>query len=199
MIARIYRGITLDLLSIFLYVLLAVVAGFIIYGLTGDRREKQKAKNAEIKKAKLEGTYRTNKAGKIGAFFGGLFLYLYFALLFTFSTSWVAVGLVIGLFVGILFSVLAVFIGSVAEEKGRSFAAFFFLSLLISPIIMGIIVATISPMKNSSGDTKPEIGFEQPASKDLAQEIEKLGQLREKGLITKAEFDAKKKELLDRI
>jgi uncharacterized membrane protein YczE len=51
--------------------------------------------------------------------------------------------LIVGVFVG-----LSWLIGRAAERKGRSKWAFFWLSLLLSPlgiIVMGIIVATISP------------------------------------------------------
>jgi hypothetical protein len=42
------------------------------------------------------------------------------------------------------------FIGEAAQRKGRSFWAFFWLSVLVSPIIMGIIVAAISPLADSA-------------------------------------------------
>lgn len=55
----------------------------------------------------------------------------------------------------------ALFIGKAAAKKGRSFYSFYFLSLLISPIITALIVATISKPSDSgpsditlSGDTK---------------------------------------------
>lgn len=55
----------------------------------------------------------------------------------------------------------ALFIGRAAMKKGRSFYSFYFLSLLISPIITGLIVATISKQSEAgtsdmslSGDTK---------------------------------------------
>jgi hypothetical protein len=41
-------------------------------------------------------------------------------------------------------------------------------------------------------------GKEDEAS-DVYQALDKLGELRKKGVITEAEFEAKKKELLDRL
>jgi hypothetical protein len=89
-------------------------------------------------------------------------------------------------------------IGDFAKAKGRSWAAFFWLSILFSPLLMAIIVATIAPPASNATVTSVR-GSNQAVKLDISREIEKLGELKEKGLITKAEFDAKKKELLDRI
>jgi len=48
------------------------------------------------------------------------------------------------------FAVVGGLIGGAAQRKGRSFWAFFWLSVLVSPIIMGIIVAVISPLADSA-------------------------------------------------
>lgn len=48
-----------------------------------------------------------------------------------------------------LFAFIAAKIGQWAALKGRSFWAFFWLSLLITPIITGLIVATMTPAPNS--------------------------------------------------
>ena len=53
-----------------------------------------------------------------------------------------------------LFAVLGGVIGHAAQRKGRSFWAFFWLSVLFSPIIMGIIVAVISPLSDSPAATE---------------------------------------------
>lgn len=94
---------------------------------------------------------------------------------------------------------ISTLIADVALSKGRSWSAFFLLALLISPVIMGIIVATISPLKESTETLNSNNQLFIERNPDFAKEIEKLGELRDKGLITKAEFDTKKKELLDRI
>lgn len=97
------------------------------------------------------------------------------------------------------FALLSEAIARVAEEKGRSYRAFLLLSLVVSPIIMGIVTAAISPTPGSKryitplatdGDLDSTTGFGQ---------IEKLGALAAQGLITQAEFEAKKKEILARL
>lgn len=94
---------------------------------------------------------------------------------------------------------LAGLIGDLAKTKGRSWAAFYWLSILLSPLIMWIIAASVSPAPGSSAYVAPNNSLKTTESTDIAKEIEKLGSLKEQGLITKAEFEAKKKELLDRM
>jgi ABC-type Mn2+/Zn2+ transport system permease subunit len=55
---------------------------------------------------------------------------------------------VVGVILWILFSVVA---GTVARNKGRSFAGFFFLSLLISPVIGLIVIALMEPIDEPQG------------------------------------------------
>ena len=55
---------------------------------------------------------------------------------------------VVGVVLWILFSVVA---GTVARNKGRSFAGFFFLSLLISPVIGLIVIALMEPIDEPQG------------------------------------------------
>lgn len=95
--------------------------------------------------------------------------------------------------------ILATLIASIAEKKGRNWESFFWLSILFSPLIMWIVAASISPTVQAGGFSQQNEESLQPAANDLAKEIEKLGELKDKGLITQAEFDSKKKELLDRI
>lgn len=90
-------------------------------------------------------------------------------------------------------------IADMAARKGRSWQAFFWLSLLVTPIVMLIIAASVSPLPGSVAYVAPVSTPSNSGSPDVAKEIEKLGSLKEQGLITKAEFEAKKKELLDRI
>lgn len=107
----------------------------------------------------------------------------------------------IGVWVGFFILLLGInsLIADLAKSKGRSWAAFFWLSILFSPLIMWIIAATVSPLPGSAAYLAPVVATSNSGSPDIAKEIEKLGSLKEKGLITKAEFEAKKKELLDRI
>lgn len=107
----------------------------------------------------------------------------------------------IGVWIGFLIILLGVntLIADLAVSKGRNWQAFFWLSVLFSPLIMWIIAATISPLPGSSAYVAPSTPLTTTKSSDVAQEIEKLGSLRSQGLITKAEFDSKKKDLLDRM
>ncbi len=104
----------------------------------------------------------------------------------------------IGLVV-ILFASIARLIAKSAEEKGRSYNAFYWLSILFSPLIMGVIVATLSPLPGSKKYIAATVEMKESSEVSHAEQIDKLGGLLEKGLITQAEFEAKKKDLLDRI
>lgn len=52
------------------------------------------------------------------------------------------------------FGLLGAFIGESARKKGRSFWQFYWLSVLVSPVIMGIIVAAIAPLEGSRAAVK---------------------------------------------
>ena len=110
----------------------------------------------------------------------------------------------IGGFIGILGLItlligLCFLIADMAQAKGRSWLAFFLLSLLISPLITWLIAASLSPLPGSAEYVAPAASREPQNAESLSQQIEKLGELRDKGLITQKEFAEKKKELLDRI
>jgi hypothetical protein len=101
---------------------------------------------------------------------------------------------VIGL--GIVIFALAGLVADMAESKGRSWAAFFWLSILLSPLIMWIVAASVSPFPGSPTFISTGVG---PDSIDPADQIKKLSDLQKEGIITKAEFASKKKDLLDRM
>ncbi len=46
----------------------------------------------------------------------------------------------------ILWILFSVVVGTVARNKGRGFAGFFFLSLLLSPVIGLIVIAILKPI-----------------------------------------------------
>lgn len=107
----------------------------------------------------------------------------------------VIISVVFGLLilVGIFFWASA--IAAQAQNKGRSFTAFFWLSFLLSPILMQIIVASLSePPTQSPPQAEPKQTNES-ATKKLAD----LKSLLDAGAITQDEFDEKKKKLLDQI
>jgi hypothetical protein len=91
-------------------------------------------------------------------------------------------------------------IANMAHSKGRSWTAFFWLSLLFTPILMWIIAATVSPLPGSK-DYLPINGNIAIKSETLdpVDQIKKLGKLREQGLLTEEEFLEKKTDLLTRI
>ena len=82
---------------------------------------------------------------------------------------------------------LAIVIGNAAQKKGRSKAAFVWLTLLVGPIIMGIVVATISG------------GANQGVSSSLTARLEEIEKLRANGVISQEEFEKKRAALLETI
>jgi hypothetical protein len=84
------------------------------------------------------------------------------------------------------FSFVGGFIGKAARRKGRSFHAFFWLSLLVNPLLMAIVVAAISPTKQ----LHPEVNLVSQAN-----ELERLAGLLSDGAITYEEFVSAKKRL----
>lgn len=123
-------------------------------------------------------------------------------------------GTVIGWFV------LSVLVGFIAESRGRSGPGFFILSVLLSPLIGLIVVLIVRNLKeeaknealrleeqerhaqtiraiessrmNSPNPQTPSTSS--PAS--VADEIRKLGELRDQGLLTQEEFQSQKTLLL---
>jgi hypothetical protein len=95
--------------------------------------------------------------------------------------------------------VLSRAVAKVAQEKGRSYSDFLILSLVFSPIIMGIVAAAISPLPGSKRYIPMVVQSAGPVASSELEQIEKLGELLAKGLITQVEFDEKRAKLLDRI
>lgn len=87
--------------------------------------------------------------------------------------------------------VFATLIADMAARKGRSWVAFFCLSIIFSPLIMWIIAASISPQLDSPSSGKNQ--------RDSSEELRKLSELHKDGILSDSEFESKKKELLDRI
>lgn len=84
-------------------------------------------------------------------------------------------------------------IANKAQKAGRSWAAFFWLSAVVSPIIMGIIAVTLKPLDSPA--TIPSAKPPKPSG-NLESELVQLQNLREKGILSEAEFtEAKKKAL----
>lgn len=170
--------------------LLCAIAAVIVFFVLQTRRKKS-------------GKSRNGSGAKLAAFVGlgliglGLVLFFLLGLIDTRFVTYSLIPPVLGVLV-ILFALCGL-IADMAEAKGRSWAAFFWLSVIFSPLIMWIIAAAISPIAGPSSNGNTAAVSSNSGSPDIAKEIEKLGSLKEQGLITKAEFDAKKKELLDRM
>jgi hypothetical protein len=95
---------------------------------------------------------------------------------------------------------LAALIANMARNRGRSWAAFFFLSVFFTPVLMWIIAATISPLPGSPKYQAHGIDLGSTNSNgDVAGQIEKLAGLLQSGHLTTEEFETKKKELLSRM
>ena len=97
-----------------------------------------------------------------------------------FSLTWIM--LILG-----IFGQLGAWIADVAESKGRSWKAFFWLSILISPLITGLIV---SSMRGEDSFTKNQ------APSTLADELSKLESLQKSGAISDEEYKAAKAKIL---
>lgn len=91
---------------------------------------------------------------------------------------------------------VASLIAGYAQKRERSWTLFFWLSLIVSPIIPLIVVAAIEPARPVAGT--PQQGKNSLNDQGIPGQIEKLGELRDKGLITEREFQQKKRVLLDR-
>ncbi len=190
---------TNDLLNIFVVAFLAAL--FIWqYGTKSGRnyRARQLRELADARKAKLEGTYVTPRALKVRfAILGTLFYgFLSGVVAATFGGgSFFYVLIPVGLLLGGLFAFFALKIADTAEQKHRSWNSFFWLSLLVSPILTWIIVTAISSEKVKTTQT-PETPAKDAGVTERLIELKKLA---DSGVITSEEFEAKKQELLRRI
>lgn len=101
------------------------------------------------------------------------------------------VGFILGLLtISLAFSIL---IADTAKRKGRSWAAFFWLSVLVSPVIMGIIVASLGqPSDRGPGESREPAKSEQ----SLESKLMELQNLKDKGLLSDNEFNEAKKKAI---
>lgn len=90
-------------------------------------------------------------------------------------------------FVWCFFGIIAIKLANLAESKGKSWLAFFWLSLLLSPLITWLVLASV---KSDTGkDTK------QSESK-LSDDLVELNKLFKEGAISADEFTKAKSKLL---
>ncbi len=92
-----------------------------------------------------------------------------------------------------IFALLSWAIGNRAQKAGRSWAAFFWLSALVSPIIMGIIAVTLKPLNGAQSEATLTSSNPEPS---MESKLSELQSLKAKGIISEEEFaNAKKKTL----
>lgn len=103
---------------------------------------------------------------------------------------------------------LAVAIGFWADARGRNGGLFFFLAVILSPLLSGLILLITPNLKKEvirqeQERSDREIQLEQikaiakPAEPtSMASELEKLAGLRDRGVLTDAEFQQQKEKLL---
>ena len=184
-----------------------LIVGYLIWLFFTPKGKAYRAKNKAraVEKAKLvsEGKYKTDSKSRVSYFFSGVVIITMFTFLFgTILVSmdpylWEGMELffiIFGAAIGSVFSALAIAIGRTAEQKGRSFDAFFLLSIIFSPVIMGIIAVSLGPVSSQRTNTAAV-----KESTDVPDQIKKLSELMEQGIITKEEFETKKQQLLERI
>ena len=189
----------------FVLVLVVIITAWVVWFIAKNftksgkaKREYKEQQKQLIVEQKAAGTYIASESFKSNSIAYSVMIWAGIGGIAT-SASDGAVGLIVGAIWGAIIGLISSAIGKMAERKGRSYAAFFWLSVLISPLLMWIIAAAISPLPNSNSTGSPAASSQSNASSQIARDIEELGSLRDRGLITKAEFDSKKKELLDRI
>ncbi len=100
--------------------------------------------------------------------------------------------------------VLSFVVAVIAANRGRSVFGFFLLSLVLSPIISGIILVSSPVIEPEEDDDRGrDEPAEQPAARPVqlstADELMKLAALRDKGVLTEDEFAGQKRRLLSRL
>ena len=108
--------------------------------------------------------------------------------------------------------ICAVVVGIIANSRGRSGFGWFLLSAVFSPLLMGILVLALGrPKGQESGPAEspsepppqwlasrePAPASTTPAARSLADELRKLADLRDTGILTPDEFEAQKQRILN--
>ena len=94
-------------------------------------------------------------------------------------------------FVFVIVALLIYFLPSLVGHKKKNASAIFILNLFLGWTLLGWIAALVWALTN---EEKSAGTAQSPHSS--ADEISKLADLKSKGIITEAEFEAKKKKLL---
>src|SRR5688572_12723677 len=88
--------------------------------------------------------------------------------------------------------VMAIAVGVVASSRGRVGIGWFFLALLISPLLAGLLVFVLSNIKEEDADRseqrKQQVEAQEAAAKiigaDVVISLDKLRQLKDKGIVS---------------
>lgn len=97
------------------------------------------------------------------------------------------------LIVFFLIGLIGAAIANKAEKAGRSWLAFFWLSALVSPIVMGIIAVTLKPSNQGDSESTASISRVEPTFEAKLLELQSL---KDKGIISEEEFEQAKKKAL---
>ena len=108
------------------------------------------------------------------------------------------------LLIALCFWLAVVFVtGHLAERLGRGVKRWAFLAMLVSwlaPLLLLLAGKTEDRrLAEVAADIQLRQTIEAPASPDPIAALRRLGELRDQGVLTGAEFEAKKTTLLDRI
>lgn len=82
--------------------------------------------------------------------------------------------------------------GAIAQSKGHSFVAWWFFGWML--FIVALPCSLMLKTRNEQPTATPHVL--PPAGVSPAEEIERFATLKEKGLISEAEYEAKRKQLL---
>ncbi|AVG24245.1 hypothetical protein C3B54_111297 [Pontimonas salivibrio] len=195
----------MDIPSLFLMVAIIGIFIFLVvlaFGPKGQEKE-QRRREARVEKRKLlraQGVeFATSSTkGTNMVLFVILFSIVAIAISVTAFSFYSYVSVVITVLVagvlGLILAVLSAMVADMAELSNRSWLSFFWLSLLISPLVTWLVVAALKP-----ASTPNQIGQSAGPNQSPLEQIEKLGSFLREGLISQEEFDKKKASLLDEI
>ena len=106
----------------------------------------------------------------------------------------------------IIWTILALLVAAAAPSRGRSFAAWALVGIILSPLIalLGLVllpnVHEERQRQKERDDRLVEAMGARPAEREnVADSIARLADLRDLGSITEAEYESKKAELLARL
>lgn len=194
----------MDLISFLPIVSLAVILAIMLVSMfskrgrekTARQKESQKALEARLRAKGLEPVTKTVKFFNLLGFVAVVvFLsWLVFSLFAQDNLGYVpAEFLALAVFfsstVGFALGGLSGAVANKAENSGRSWLSFFWLSLLISPLVTWLVVATLKPLELDAS-------LGSGGSHALEERIAELSGLRDKGLISQDEFEQARKNVL---